>query len=149
MAWAEIGFQARPDASLAGRPLFLEHHDDGDGEEGEVGASSGERLGTDPHYRTRLSAYGGNDERDRGEEDEQLCHTRHVASPAESCVTTSLKRRDADPMIRTGTGEGQQFSTKGLPALGSPSHRFVVAILDKPPSPSGRDLRSPSRCEGH
>ena len=41
VAWAEVGFQGRPDASLAGRPLFLEHHDHGDGDEGEVGAGSG------------------------------------------------------------------------------------------------------------
>ena len=40
MAWEEVGFQGRPDTSLASRPLFLEHHDDADGEEGEVGAGS-------------------------------------------------------------------------------------------------------------
>ena len=43
--------------------------------------------------------------------DQQLCDTRHFASPAESCVTTSLRRRDADDMIRDDAGEGQRFRT--------------------------------------
>ena len=41
VAWAEVGFQGRRATSLAGCPLFLEHQDHGDGDEGEVGAGSG------------------------------------------------------------------------------------------------------------